>query len=312
MKLHISLASATILVLFLSACGDKTPNCSDNRSKSLVEKIVKDKLKNSSVYFWSEHSSGGNVTLDNIRTNEHNEKVDYYICEANLKLTQSEDYISSYINGLYEESIKNMEIERSNKKLEMEKGIQELNAEMEKVTIINQENKIKEKEDLETYLYELKSELENKNKEWQKSHDRSLSEFEARKKSFISSGGVMDENAKRTFELDKEFIMETLRNKKEGFTNQLNENLERTNNNLINLDNKYSESLKMELSFMQKRKLDLENIYNNLDNEFEKRKKESETYFSGQKTNLLKGLNIPLVYKIQKTDDGKGIHIKVD
>jgi hypothetical protein len=85
MKKYIKFLTLTFCGIFMG-CGG-TPECSSKDVTDLVKQIVSDELKKNI----GNKASLLNISLDAIRTQNHDKKVDKYSCAAELILTNKND-----------------------------------------------------------------------------------------------------------------------------------------------------------------------------------------------------------------------------
>ena len=85
MRKYIKFLILTFAILFVG-CGG-TPDCSSRDATDLVKQIVSDELKKNI----GNKANLLNISLDAIRTQNHDKKVDKYSCAAELILTNKND-----------------------------------------------------------------------------------------------------------------------------------------------------------------------------------------------------------------------------
>jgi len=80
------------LITLLSACGSGTPKCDSSNATELLASSIGSKLKEMGTFVASDKDISKNLSINNIETISHDEKMDVYICKAQLGINLPANY----------------------------------------------------------------------------------------------------------------------------------------------------------------------------------------------------------------------------
>lgn len=312
MKTKKSLVALLITGFLLTACNDKTPNCSAKETKDKVFQIVKEKLRNGNIFFWSDHVDQVNFDMNNIRTQQHNKDVDSYICQSDLHINIDTSKIENYFSERKKSTLHSIEQQYLVKKSNIENSISHIIKEIDNNISTNEENKILTKDHLEKRINELNTKITKFNDEWKSRYSKQLLDLENSQKSYLSSGGSLDEGTKRSFELDREAVVNAFEEQHKNFMSINNKELESLVQQLESLDIDFEKTLQENNSYLLGQKKQLEQDYLALEDQLENSKREQQSYLDNERNSIENGLKLPIVYKIESSDDGKNLYIQVE
>ena len=173
-------------------------------------------------------------------------------------------------------------------------------------------NKIITKDHLEKRINELNTKITKFNDEWKSRYSKQLLDLENSQKSYLSSGGSLDEGTKRSFELDREAVVNAFEEQHKNFMSINNKELETLVQQLESLDIDFEKTLQESNSYLLEQKKQLEQDYLALEDQLENSKREQQSYLDNERNSIENGLKLPIVYKIESSDDGKNLYIQVE
>lgn len=91
-----------------------------------------------------------------------------------------------------------------------------------------------------------------------------------------------------------------------------NKELESLVQQLESLDIDFEKTLQENNSYLLGQKKQLEQDYLALEDQLENSKREQQSYLDNERNSIENGLKLPIVYKIESSDDGKNLYIQVE
>ena len=88
----IKLILIPALITLLSACGSGTPKCDSSNATELLTSAIGSKLKEMGAYVAADKDISKNLSINTIETISHDEKMDTYVCKAQLGINLPSNY----------------------------------------------------------------------------------------------------------------------------------------------------------------------------------------------------------------------------
>ncbi|TCP93452.1 hypothetical protein EDC44_1181 [Cricetibacter osteomyelitidis] len=285
-------------IMGLAACSDKTPNCSDERTKDVIADIMNDQLKermSDDEYKRLAPHLKHNVT--NIITKSHNEKLDNYICTGTWSAQLPEKEIEKLVNEAQEKNKQELAQYLAQREKEYNQTIarldERLNTEIQEIT---QKFEKEKEEKIDRYKHELKT-IEDREKNNKANYERNL-----------KSGDYYYNKAKEPEAYNRHINnIEELYQQDKAQLNKEKEQLGKLEDLEEELNMSYQASGEYITGNIQKEKESELKRYNRDIQDAKERFSNTSSY----RTQLENGFDRNIIYSIENTDGGKNFFVNV-
>lgn len=318
MKKYFTLLIAIISPLYLSGFGllkSKTPNCSDENTKSLLTEIIQEEISEATEFtnsFWNKNIQHSSIKIQDIITNNHNKDIDIYWCGANVEITPELSIVEQYIALRKQEMLEEYNSQFKKNRKALQEKIRLLDEEEQAIPHFYNSELAKSKEVIISKLNKLEDEISELQLNYDGRKNKAYNDFKKSKENYINSlGRELNKNEKQSFKNQENSIKEALQEHYDTYIKPKVRELNSLKEESAQLIEHFKQKQEKELQAITKKKQRILDEESRLKEKLNQDKQQIDIQLYQEKEKIQQGLSLPTEYKIQSFEDKDEFYIEL-